>query len=459
MKKFPENFLWGAAASAPQTEGNSLEYGKSASTWDFWYKEHPEIFYKFQGPDSGLNMYQTYKEDCHLMQKNEFNSFRTSISWTRLLPDGETINLEAVDFYRSYFKEMLDNNIQPIINLFHFDMPMWLMEIGGWENKKSIDYFAYYAKTAFELFGDIIKKWVTFNEPLVHIECGYLYGYHYPAVVDFKRAIQVGYHTLLAHSTAVKVFREHNYSGQIGLILNLSPCYAKSDRQEDQEAKEIAELFQIKSFLDPAVFGSVSSNLVSLLKKHDLSPEIDDKKEFLKLIKYAKIDFLGVNYYQPRRVHAPDIEEASILMPESFYQTYLDTKRNINESRGWEIYPEGIYDIAMMIKNEYLNIPWYISENGIGVTNEVETRLKDFKIEDNYRIIFMEEHLKYLHLSIQEGSNCFGYHLWTFIDCWSWLNGYKNRYGLYGMSLDSSTQRISKSSSEWFKRTIQKNGF
>ncbi|XUB57093.1 6-phospho-beta-glucosidase [Enterococcus sp. DIV0724b] len=188
MKKFPEYFLWGAATSAPQSEGYSSLNGKSPSTWDKWYEMNPEKFQKNQGPEHTSMMYETYVEDIKRMKEIHMNSFRTSIAWTRLLPDGKTINQEAVDFYRNYFSELRSNGVKPIINLFHFDMPWWLMEKAGWETRESVDAFAFYANTCFELFGDLVERWTTFNEPVVHVECGYLYGYHYPAIIDLKKA-------------------------------------------------------------------------------------------------------------------------------------------------------------------------------------------------------------------------------------------------------------------------------
>ena len=243
MIKFPKDFLWGAATSAPQTEGAALADGKSPSTWDKWFEMEPELFFDQVGPNDTSNVYYQYKEDVALMKKMDMNSYRTSIAWTRLLPDGKTLNPKAVDFYRNYFQEMLDNGVEPIINLFHFDMPWWLMEKGGWEARESVDHFAFYAKTAFEQFGDLIKTWATFNEPLVHIECGYMGDAHWPKVRDFKRAIQVGYHTMLAHAKAVEAYRTNPHNdGKIGIILNLSPVYAKSEEQADQEARHRADL-------------------------------------------------------------------------------------------------------------------------------------------------------------------------------------------------------------------------
>lgn len=457
MIKFPANFMWGAATSAPQSEGYALSYGKSASTWDQWYQMAPEKFKKDQGPDSACDTYRLYSEDVANMTKIGMNSFRTSIAWTRLIPDGKHVNQVAVDYYRDYFSQLKAAGITPIINLFHFDMPWWLMEKGGWETRESVDAFAFYAKTAFELFGDLVDRWTTFNEPIVHIECGYLTGYHYPDIVDFKKAVQVGYHTLMAHTAAVAEFKKVKPDGQIGIILNITPAYAKSDAPADQVAKEKADLLLAKSFLDPTVLGKIPDALVELLAENDLLPVTEAADQ--QLIAANCVDFVGVNYYQPLRVQAPENPQVPAVTTDDLYLPYIWPERKINPYRGWEIYPEALYDVAMMMKDQYRNIPWYVSENGMGVADEERFMDDHGQIQDDYRIEFMTEHLEQLHRAIQDGSSCFGYHTWTFNDCWSWLNGYQNRYGFYRVDLDDNAKRTMKKSGEWFRQLSQNNGF
>ena len=457
MLKFPDNFLWGSAASAPQTEGHALLNGKSPSTWDKWFELNPEKFNQDQGPKDTSKVYELYAEDIDRMVEIGMNSYRTSIAWTRLLPDGKTVNEEAVAFYRDYFTKMNEAGVKPIVNLFHFDMPWWLMEKGGWEVRESVDAFSFYAKTAFELFGDLVEEWTTFNEPLVHIECGYLYGFHYPAIVDFKKAIQVGYHTLMAHVLSVKAFKEIGAKGRIGIILNVTPTYAKSEDEADMEAKRVADLLVVKSFLDPCVLGTIPQELTELVKDHELTPFVEEEDKAL--IKENVVDFIGINYYQPMRVQAPTEANKPALNTHDLYEPYDWPEKRINPYRGWEIYPEALYDVSMMMKNDYLNIPWYVSENGMGVADEERFMDENGMIQDDYRIEFMEEHLAELHRGIAEGSQCFGYHTWTFVDCWSWLNGYRNRYGFYRVDLENNFERSLKKSGLWFKETSRNNGF
>ncbi|MHC5249053.1 glycoside hydrolase family 1 protein [Enterococcus sp. LJL90] len=457
MKIFPENFLWGAAASAPQTEGAALLAGKSPSTWDKWFELEPARFNQNQGPSITSDVYHRYEEDILLMKAIGMNSYRTSIAWTRLLPDGKTINPKAVAFYRDYFTKMKAAGVEPIVNLFHFDLPWWLMEKGGWENRESVEAFAFYAKTTFSEFGDLVEKWTTFNEPIVHIECGYLGQHHYPGKSNFKLAVQVGYHTLMAHVYAVKAFRAAQIeAGQIGIILNISPAYPKSDAPEDLAAKEFADNLNIFSFLDPAVLGTVPTKLKDMLREHNLLPVSLAGDE--KAIADFTVDFVGMNYYQPLRVQAAVKPRFPAQDRSDFYNSYLWPNRRMNTYRGWEIYPEALYDVAILMKEKYLNIPWYVSENGMGVAEEERFINEAGQIQDDYRIDFLKEHLAQLHKGIAAGSNCFGYHMWTFVDCWSWLNGYRNRYGFYRVDLENDGQRSLKKSGEWFHQIIENNG-
>ncbi len=194
--EFPEGFYFGSATSATQCEGGADNDGRGKNIWDLWYEEEGYKFHGAIGPGITSTFYQNYKEDIQLMKQTGHNSFRTSISWSRLFPEGSgEVNEKAADFYRSLFLELRENGIEPFVNLYHFDMPVKLQELGGWENRKVVDYYKEYAWTCFNLFGDLVKHWFTFNEPIVHVECGYLQGYHYPCKVDPKAAVSVAYHT------------------------------------------------------------------------------------------------------------------------------------------------------------------------------------------------------------------------------------------------------------------------
>ena len=459
---FPENFLWGSATSGPQSEGRFNK--KHDSVFDYWYDIEPDAFFDKVGPNVASNFYNSYKEDLAMIKEIGLNSFRTSIQWTRLIKDFETaeVDEDGVRFYNDMIDECLKNGLIPIINLHHFDLPVELYKkYGGWESKHVVDLFVKFAEKAFELFGDRVKYWTTFNEPIVVVEGQYLYKFHYPCLVDGKKAAQVMFNINLASAKAIEAYRKGGYNkdgGKIGIVLNLTPSYPRSESKEDLAAAKFADDFFNNSFLDPAIKGKFPEYLVEKLTEDKVLWEATEEE--MAIIKNNTIDFLGVNYYQPRRVKAKEeaYDETLGWMPDKYFDNYIMPGRRMNPYRGWEIYPEAMYDIAMNLKNNYNNIPWYISENGMGVEGEDRYKNEDGIIEDDYRIDFIKEHLEHLHRGIEEGSNCFGYHTWTPIDCWSWLNAYKNRYGYISVDLDTQKKTIKKSG-RWIKEVTENNGF
>ena len=458
---FPEGFWWGSASSAAQSEGAADRDGKSPSIWDYWYSIEPQRFHDQIGPQDTSGFYDHYKEDIKLLKELGHNSFRTGIQWSRLIPDGQgEVNQKAVDFYNDVFNELIALGIEPIVTLYHFDMPLALQQIGGWESREVVDAFTDYAKICFELFGDRVKFWVTFNEPVVPVEGGYLYDFHYPNVIDGRRAVQVGFNEILASAKAIEAYHKMELGGKIGIVLNVRPTYPRDpDNQGDIEAALAKDIFFNRSFLDPCVKGIFPKKLIKFLLENEVLPEYS--KQDLKIIRDNTIDFLGVNYYSPSRAKERETKlelKEGLFMPDIYFKDYVWPEAKMNPYRGWEIYEKGIYDICKDIIENYDNIPFYISENGMGVESEERFLNEDGIIEDNYRIDFIKDHLRWLHKAIQEGANCMGYHLWTFIDNWSWCNAYKNRYGLVSLDLDTQKRTVKKSG-RWFKELSDNNGF
>lgn len=459
---FPDKFWWGSATSGPQSEGNFNKAHKSV--FDYWYEIEPDAFFDKVGPNIASNFYNSYKKDLAMLKEIGLNSFRTSIQWTRLVKDLETgeADEDGVKFYNNVIDETIKNGMIPVMNLHHFDIPIELYEkYGGWESKHVVDLFVKFAETAFKLFSDRVKYWTTFNEPIVVVEGEYLYKFHYPKLVDGKKAMQVLFNLNLASAKVIEKFREigcNKDGGQIGIVLNLTPAYPRSNSKEDVEASKIADAIFNNSFLDTAVKGEFPILLMNLLKENGVMWESSKDEE--KIIRENTIDFLGVNYYQPRRVKAKETEfnNSNGWMPDKHFDYYDMPNKRMNPYRGWEIYPKAMYDIAINIRDNYNNIPWYISENGMGVEGEEKYKDENGIIQDDYRIEFFKEHLQYLHKGIEEGANCFGFHSWTPIDCWSWSNAYKNRYGYIYVDLGTQEKTIKKSG-RWIKKVVEDNGF
>ena len=452
---FPKDFLWGGATSGPQTEGRFKK--KHDSVFDYDFDHYQERFWGALGPDTASNFFHDFKEDIRLMKEAGLKSLRTSIQWTRLIDDFEknTVNEQGLAFYNAVIDECLAQGIRPMLNLNHFDLPMELMErYGGWESRHVVDLYAKFASVCFQAFSDRVVDWFTFNEPMVVVECGYLLGFHYPDLVDGNKAIQVAYHLQLASSGAIANYRKYNQNpkGRIGIILNVTPVYPATDNIEDIKATEMADLWQNRFFLDASVKGQFPKDFVELLVKEGIiwNSNVED----LACIQNNTIDILGINYYHPNRVREPEYSSDSLAQdwrPDKYYASYQKRGVRMNADRGWEIHPQTLYAIAKRLQNDYGNLPWFVSENGIGVENEERFKDADNMICDDYRIIFMTEHLFWLYKAIEEGANCLGYHVWTPIDCWSWRNSYKNRYGLIALNTHTQIKTLKKSA-YWYKQ-------
>ena len=459
---FPVDFWWGGATSGPQNEGRF--HKPHVNVFDYHYDTKPEDFFRYVGPDVASDFYHLYESDIALFKELGFNSLRTSIQWTRLIDDLEegSLNPKGVAYYNRVIDALMAAGIRPIINLHHFDLPIELYErYGGWESKHVVELFVKFACRAFECFGDRVTDWMTFNEPMVVVEGQYLYGFHYPMLVDGKKAVQVAYNLQLASAKAIQAYRQinQNPAGRVTIALNLTPAYPASQTEEDLAAAHFANLFVNRLFLDASVKGHFPEELVAILAKDGVLWE--STPEELAIIRDNRVDYIGVNYYHPHRVKAPEISPNSLTvdwMPQRYFNDYQMPGRRMNVDKGWEIYPQALYDIAKNLQDNYDNIPWFVSENGIGVSREERYLDQKGIIQDQYRIQFFSEHLYWLNQAMQEGANCFGYHVWTPVDGWSWLNAYKNRYGLISNDIHTQTRTVKKSG-WWFKDLTANHGF
>ncbi|MFA6075681.1 MAG: glycoside hydrolase family 1 protein [Negativicutes bacterium] len=456
--QFPEGFFWGSAASAPQTEGAACLDGKGISVWDYWTEADPEKFWQQGNSKIACDFYHRYRDDIQLMKACGQNSYRLSIAWTRLFPNGTgEINPKGVEFYNKVIDELIANGIEPFVNLYHFDMPYELLKIGGWENRVVVDAFARYASACFALFGDRVKFWITHNEPIIAPLNCYMLATNLPEVTDFKRAVQVAHNILMSHVLAVREYRALNLDGQIGIVLNMSPVYPLTDKPEDIEAAKVAELFFSDSFLCPVVDGHYHPELVKAIGVLGVLPQMEE--DDLQCIAENVVDYLGVNYYHPLRTRAQSGTLAEMLNSKAGFKFEFAPGARISD-RGWEVYPEGVYDLLMKLKNNHRALPVLISENGVAYRTQTErTLIKQGKIVDNERIDFIKDHLKYVHKAIADGAPVFGYHLWTFLDCWSWCNGYRNVYGLVQVDHENKLKRTIKNSGYWFFELEKNNGF
>ncbi|QGS51971.1 glycoside hydrolase family 1 protein [Spiroplasma tabanidicola] len=446
---FKKDFQIGASMSSMQTEGKGITKIGDL-TFDKYFQEHPELFYDRVGPEITCDITRHYKNDIKMFKEIGFDSLRTGFSWARLFPDGKNLNHEAVNFYHDYINEYKKNNIKIFMTLFHFDMPLWAHQKGGWESREVINSFVNYCNFVFQEFNDEVDYYVTFNEPLVPVYEGYLNDKHYPALNDPKQAVNQAFGIFLVHSKVLLEYKKHNLKAKIGVVFNWNYTYAYSQSKEDIDAARIYDAYVNKGPLKIMYNGQIDPILIETLKEYDMLPA--HSQEEIDIIKQTKIDFLGINYYFPCRVKCKENNLNRWVMDK--FEIKIPENAKINPHRGWEIYPEALYEIGMEIKNDFNNIPWYIAENGMGVENEERYRNQQGMIEDDYRIEFLTDHLLQIKKAINDGSNCFGYHLWAALDCWSFRNAFKNRYGLIEVDLKDQSRKFKKSA-YWYKQMIE----
>ncbi|MDP5275757.1 GH1 family beta-glucosidase [Chengkuizengella axinellae] len=445
--KFPKDFIWGTATSSYQIEGAVNEGGRGETIWDHFCKTTSKIANADNG-DTACNHYHRYKEDIQLMKNLNIKSYRFSICWSRILPEGTgKVNPIGLQFYRSIIETLIENDIEPIITLYHWELPQVLQEKGGWENPKIINDFMNYANVIFNEFGDVVKKWITLNEPMVFTYLGYLKGIHAPGIADEISGAKAVHHALLAHGETVKLFRKlYPSEGQIGITLNLAPMYPSEDTIKAQEAAHISDGFTNRMFLDPILKGTYPEDILVIIKQQIQEPSVTNNFTIEKDLKTISqpIDFIGINYYSAGFVKEGkqkyEVEPVEMDAPKT--------------DMGWPVTPEGIYDLLIRIKNDYGNIPLYITENGAAYKDNINEK---GEIEDMERIEYLKSHLLMCQKAIADGVNLKGYYLWSFLDNFEWIDGYTKRFGIVYVDFKSQ-KRLPKKSAYFYKNVIDQNG-
>jgi beta-glucosidase len=435
--KLPKDFIFGTATAAYQIEGAYNEDGKGESIWDRFTHTSGKIINNDTG-DIACDHYHRYQEDVELMSELKLDAYRFSISWSRILPEGKkNINQKGIDFYNKLIDKLLSKNIIPFITLYHWDLPQKLEDIGGWSNNDISKYFADYSEICFRNFGDRVKYWITLNEPFCTAIPGYFTGEHAPGLRDAQKTLSAVQNLLLAHGESVSIFRSSGCKdGKIGITLNFSPTKPLTNSEEDFAATIRWNAILNELFITPIIYGKYP-RAISDIFGFDIEIDTDLKKKI-----NQKIDFLGVNYYSRNIVkYNPRIPfiKAEVVVPEGAAVSDM----------GWEIYPEGIYDLLLWIKNYYGNPPIYITENGMALKDE----LISGKVDDTARIEYLEQHLKYALKAKEEGTNLIGYFVWSLMDNFEWAYGYTKRFGI--IYIDYVTlKRVPKKSYYWIKELL-----
>lgn len=459
IKEFSEDFLWGASTSAFQVEGANQEDGKGLSNADT--RPVPK---GLSDTSIAADHYHRYKEDIALMKEAGLKSYRFSIAWTRIYPNGveETPNQKGIDFYNDLINELIANEIEPIATLWHFDLPAYLDEAyQGWLGKETIDCFAKYAKTVFEAFGDRVKYWISINEQMMMVMNTAMLlgkGKEISHKESLKYNMQACIHMSLAEKKAFQLCHELVPDGKIGPSSAYQLCYPLTCDAYDVQAAMDAEEFLSYLVLDLSVRGEIPSVMAAYLKENEAYPEISEAEEVL--LKSEKPDFIGVNYYASVTVRKPGHPDPKADLAFFNTENYTIVNNPIIKTTTWL---RGSYDplgfkLSLRKLNDRYRLPLMITENGYPQTEEPINGV----IQDDERIAYLEDHLHAIKEAISEGIPVIGYNLWSFMDLLSGSQGYKKRYGLvYIDHQEGNTgtlQRIKKQSFYWYQTQIKEKG-
>lgn len=445
---FPNDFRWGVATAAYQIEGAAGEDGKGESIWDR-FTHIPGNIQDHTTGDVTCDHYHRYREDVRLMRKMGVRNYRFSISWPRIIPDDSgKINEAGLRFYSGLVDTLLENGIRPMVTLYHWDMPQWLQNLGGWLNRKSADYFVEYCEAVFSCLGDRVTSWITLNEPWVCAFNGYYAGDFAPGVRDFSSALLAAHNMLRAHGMAVRAYRERFGkdigNGEIGITLNLCPREPATDDPADREAALRNDGYANRWFLDPLFKGSYPEDMTEYYR--DMGVTLPDVEPMdLELIR-EPVDFLGINYYYIEFTRA-----GGGNWPLYFTTTAGDY--SVTEY-GWPIVERGLTDLLVRLDREYGHPKIYVTENGASFLDVVSVK---GEVLDDCRIDYLERHIMACWDAIRQGVDLKGYYVWTLIDDFEWNTGFRNKFGL--IYLDRRTgNRIVKKSGFWYREIMSKNG-
>ena len=458
LKPFPANFLWGASTSAYQVEGAYNEDGKGLSVQDL--HEPPEGITDFK---VASDHYHRFREDVKLMKELGLKAYRFSIAWTRIIPDGDgEFNEAGIQFYRELLNELLANQIEPIVTMFHFDLPLKLHEKGGWANRHTVDSFEKYAKVLFTNFGDQVKYWLTINEQNVMINHPNAMN---PGRVPSKKELYQQCHNMFVASAKATLLCHQMCPGaKIGPAPNITAIYPEKCNPSDALAADNWESIRCWLYYDVAVYGRYTPLVWSYLEEQGCIPEIEEGD--MELLASAKPDYLGLNYYATATVSAakndgtdrqPRNGDQQVMIGEEGVYRAATNPYLEKTKYGWLIDPIGMRVTLRRTYDRY-HLPILITENGLG-THDILT--EDNRIHDEYRIDYLKSHFEQAQLAITDGVELIGYCPWSFMDLVSTHQGYGKRYGFVYIDRDETDikemTRIKKDSFYWYQDVIKNN--
>lgn len=439
-KDFGNDFAWGIASSAIQTEGAATIDGKGLSIWDEFASRKNKIFSNHT-PAVASDFYNNYRKDIELIKDMGIPNFRFSLSWSRILPDGiGEVNTKGIEFYHKVIDTCIELGIEPWITLYHWDLPLPLEKKGGWTNREIIHWFQEYVEVCVNAFKDKVKHWMIINEPLGFTGAGYYLGVHAPGRKGLGNFLSAMHHAVLCQAIGFKTIKKLQPDSEVGTTFSCAYVTPYSDSEKDKRAALKIDTVLNRSFIEPSLGLGYPFDSIPFLKKIKKYMHKGDE-ELMK----ADFDFIGIQIYTRE------------VVKHCFYIPFLNAKLVPADKRkvyrtlmDWEVYPEAIYE---MIKkyNGYNGIKkLIITENGSSFPDEPVDNIVDDKDRKHYLQLYLEQVLKAKH----EGYKVSGYFVWSLTDNFEWREGYRQRFGL--VYVDFKTQmRIIKESGKWYREFLR----
>ncbi|XKM12842.1 glycoside hydrolase family 1 protein [Orbaceae bacterium ac157xtp] len=464
MKKFASNFLWGASSSAFQIEGAWDEDGKGMTVADYnsFQRSHLQADSKVAS-----DFYHQYEQDIKLFKELGLKAYRFSISWARIIPDGDgKINQAGIDFYNKVIDLLLENDILPLVTLYHFDLPFSLVEkYNGWQDRRCVNAFQRYAQTCFKAFGDRVKNWQINNEQNLMIRVNERMNMYNVAPIEVEKVrAQMDYHMFVAHALVTNDCHNMIKDSKVGPAVSSTMTYPSSNKPQDVWAAKMNDNFKTNYALDLYCYGDYPGYYKKYLQECGIYPVTEPGDE--QILKQAKPDFIAVNYYRTlvaSYLPADDDHPLGTKKNDIDFDLYgyfkIEKNPHLPSSKyGAQIDPMGL----RLVLNEYYRkyrLPLIIAENGLGTPDELTA---DNQVHDDYRIDYLQQHISACYDAIEDGVELFGYCPWSVIDLLSSHQGFKKRYGFVYVNRDDhdlkDLRRIKKESFYWYQKVIKNNG-
>lgn len=448
--EFPTSFVWGVATASYQVEGAVSEDGRTPSIWDV-FSHTPGKVARGDTGDVAADHYHRYKDDVALMRELGVGAYRFSVAWPRIVPDGAgPVNPAGIDFYSRLVDELLASSMEPVVTLYHWDLPAELE--GGWTSRDTAHRFAEYAVKVAEALGDRVRTWITLNEPWCSAFLGYADGEHAPGHHEPAEAMQATHHLLLAHGLAVcELRRALPADAKVAITLNPGVPRPASTSLEDRLAAHKIDGLQTRIWADPIVRGTYPRDVI------DFTSSVTDwsfvRDGDLAAIS-APIDFFGLNFYNPGVVAAvPEGEprESRRLWPGCDDVRFVEMQVE-RTAMNWPVDETGLYELLTRFRRDY-GLPLVVTENGAAYHDTVDS---DGQVHDVARVSYLRRHLTQLHRAIRDGVDVRGYFVWSLIDNFEWAWGYDKRFGIVRVDFETQRRTI-KDSGRFYREVVRSN--